>query len=254
MAMFRPNYKDLTYEANSAAGQGLMAPPRRSQVPTTTRSFPSTMELELASLSDRHQTLTLSGCRLKQCYLRTSDSSINYESRSITEVLRNDKHVATVHWGWLRRAGITMSRDNQSGAPNQPETTPRISWGLFIGQNLPTIVWLGFEYLHAYHVKDDRVAAVYDPREGVLELKYSLRAESQVDMDVVDEIVAVWVVHEWRIAPYRVQPEGRWPWVDAEGQTGIPEPKEAVRFLLMMISYFFVLLAIALLYLFICHL
>ncbi|CAE6419217.1 unnamed protein product, partial [Rhizoctonia solani] len=116
-----------------------------------------------------------------------------------------------------------MSQDNQSGAPNQPETTPQISWDLFIGHNPPTINWLGLDYLHAHHVKHERVVAVYDPREGVLELKYSLRAESEADMDIVNEIVATWLVYECRAAPYRRDwSENRWPWVDAEGQARMP--------------------------------
>ncbi|CAE6449377.1 hypothetical protein RSOLAG22IIIB_12003 [Rhizoctonia solani] len=143
-----------------------------------------------------HQMLTVMGPDPNDHYLLTSDTSVTYKiaRRGLkeTEVLRNEELVATIRRGWFGRVGITMSRDDpdNSGAP------PRMGWGLSPGRTSPRVEWRGWEYLHAVHIKEDRVLATYDPREVAFELKGTLGLENEYDVDIINELVATLAIYK----------------------------------------------------------
>ncbi|CAE6515181.1 unnamed protein product [Rhizoctonia solani] len=143
-----------------------------------------------------HQILTMMGPDPNDGYLLTSDASVTYKiaRRGLkdAEVLRNDEVVATIRGGWFGRVGLTMSRDD----PDNAGAPPRMGWDISPGWTSPRFEWRGWEYLHAVHIKEDRVLATYDPREVTFELKGILGLENEADIDIINELVATLAIYK----------------------------------------------------------
>ncbi|CAE6393022.1 unnamed protein product [Rhizoctonia solani] len=164
--------------------------------------------------------------------LLNSHANVKYEivpaSVRGADIRRNGELVATIRLGWLGQYTINMRQNDQRRAPDTVETSGLMRWRKPRGTP-PRVKWMGIDYFCAIHIKNDRVIATYDPREATLELKGSLALENKSDADIVSELVASWVIYNYRAR--QLQPAGwgahSYPWTQFDEnykKYGIPTP------------------------------
>ncbi|EUC65710.1 hypothetical protein RSOL_452370, partial [Rhizoctonia solani AG-3 Rhs1AP] len=180
--------------------------------------------------SPRHQILVTGVPDPDPRYLLNSHANVKYEVShfNLSYPPKGSHHGRDIEITRvdLRDADIHRNETSNAGPPKKQKQV--VEWE-GVEPAPRRVKWSGVDYFCAIHIKKDRVIATYDPRETTFELKGSLALENESDTDIINELVASWVIHEYKAREYmrgKLEPH-IYPWTrfdDNYKKYGIPFP------------------------------